>query len=115
MTYEVRPAEADACAAFYELLGFRRVAPPPALAESSVWLERAGTQLHLMLVDDPVVLPRGHAAVVVEDYERALDRLRHAGHEPDPRREHWGSPRAFVRDPGGNRVELMAFPPTPAE
>jgi catechol 2,3-dioxygenase-like lactoylglutathione lyase family enzyme len=50
-------------------------------------------------------------AVVVDDWQSALERLREAGHEVEPRREHWGSPRAYVRDPAGNLVELMAFPP----
>jgi catechol 2,3-dioxygenase-like lactoylglutathione lyase family enzyme len=66
-----------------------------------------------MWVDDPVSLPSGHVAVVVDDYPGTLQALRDAGHEPEPRREHWGSPRAFVRDPAGNLVELMDFPPVP--
>ena len=62
--------------------------------------------------DDPVQLPNGHFAVVVDDYDATLERLRAAGFEPEPRDEHWGAPRSFVRDPAGNRVELMAAPPT---
>ena len=64
--------------------------------------------------DDPVVLPAVHFAVVVDDYDRTLDRLRGAGFDPEPRDEHWGAPRAFVLDPAGNRVELMAAPPPSA-
>ena len=33
------------------------------------------------------------------------------GFEPDPRAEHWGSPRSFVRNPAGHRVEVMAGSP----
>lgn len=76
-----------------------------------MWVERAGTQIHLMRRDDAVQLPHGHFAVVVDDYERTLDRLRDAGFDPEPRKEHWGAPRSFVRDPAGNRVELMSAPP----
>ena len=61
--------------------------------------------------DDPVRLPAGHLAVVVDDYDRTLERLRADGFEPEPRQEHWGAPRSFVRDPAGNRVELMSAPP----
>ena len=64
-----------------------------------------------MYVDEPVALPRGHVAVVVDDYERTFEALERGGHEPERRAEHWGSPRAYVRDPAGNLVELMAFPP----
>ena len=53
----------------------------------------------------------GHAAVVAPDYERVLGELREAGFDPEPRREHWGAPRCFVRDPAGHRIEVMMAPP----
>jgi catechol 2,3-dioxygenase-like lactoylglutathione lyase family enzyme len=108
---EVEEDRADACVAFWALLGFAEVDPPPALRGASRWVERGATQIHLMFVDRPVAPPRGHAAVVADDYEATLAVLREHGHEPDPRREHWGAPRAFVRDPAGHRVEIMAAPP----
>ena len=111
MSLEVRPAQVDACVAFWALLGFARVEPPPALRDRAAWVEREGTQVHLMHVDDPVVPSQGHAAVVAPEYERALTALRDAGFAPEPRREHWGAPRSFVRDPAGHRVEVMAAPP----
>ena len=113
VTFEVAPADLESCVAFYTLLGFARVEPPPSLAERATWVERAGTQVHLMRVEEPVTMPRGPVAVVVERYEETLASVRAAGFEAEPRPEHWGAPRAFVRDPAGNRVELMAFgPPT---
>jgi catechol 2,3-dioxygenase-like lactoylglutathione lyase family enzyme len=111
---EVRRADAGESERFWELLGFARVDPPPSLAGRAVWLEREGTQVHLMHADDPVAPPLGHVAVVARDYDAALDRLRSAGYEPEPRREHWGAPRSFVRAPGGHRVEVMARPPAAA-
>ena len=110
---EIPPQEADRCAAFWELLGFSRVDPPESLQGRTTWVQRDGTQIHLLHADDPVAPPQGHAAVVVEDYEAALDRLRDHGFEPEPRTEHWGAPRAFVEDPAGHRVEVMAAPPPP--
>jgi catechol 2,3-dioxygenase-like lactoylglutathione lyase family enzyme len=50
-------------------------------------------------------------AFVVAPYEQSLEMLREAGCEVEPRREHWGSPRAYVHDPAGNLVELMAEAP----
>ena len=108
---ETREADLAACTAFYELLGFAVVEPPPTLRDRATWLERDGRQIHLMHADDPVVPPNGHVAVVAGDYDATLARLRDAGHEIDPRTEHWGSPRAFVRDPAGHVVEVMEFPP----
>ena len=108
---EIREDATAAEAAFWSLLGFARVEPPGSLAGRAVWVERAGTQIHLLLAEDPVAMPEGHVAVVTEDYDTTLVALRAAGFEPQPRTEHWGSPRAFVRSPAGHRVEVMAFPP----
>jgi catechol 2,3-dioxygenase-like lactoylglutathione lyase family enzyme len=111
VSIETRSEDVEECVRFYGLIGFRRVDPPPSLAGRAAWVERDGTQVHLMLAEDPVVPPNGHLAVVVADYEAALAALRDAGFEPDARDEHWGAARSFVRDPAGHRVELMAAPP----
>ena len=111
VSLEVRREDVPACVDFYRLLGFEPAEPPPSLADRAAWVQRGPTQVHLMYVDDPVALPDGHIAVVIEPYEDVLGALRRAGHEPEPRTEHWGSPRAYVRDPARNLVELMAFPP----
>lgn len=111
VSLEVRPEQVDECVAFWRLLGFERVDPPPSLRDRAAWVERGGTQIHLMHADDPVAPPAGHAAVVAADYDGTLAALRAAGFEPEPRREHWGAPRSFVRDPAGHRVEVMAAPP----
>jgi catechol 2,3-dioxygenase-like lactoylglutathione lyase family enzyme len=108
---ETRREEAPACAGFFRLLGFEDVDPPPSLRDRALWVQRGATQVHLLYADAPEVPARGHVAVVVEDYEAALKRLREAGHEVEPRREHWSSPRAYARDPAGHLVELMARPP----
>lgn len=99
---------------FYALLGFQVVPAPLGIAPRAVWLESSHhdvrTQVHLMPTDDATPAS-GHFGVVCPDYEQTCRELREAGHEPDPRSEHWGSPRAFVRDPFGNLVEIMAWPP----
>jgi hypothetical protein len=63
-----------------------------------------------MLRDDATP-QRGHVGIVVDDYTGTIERLRGEGYRVEPRREHWGSPRSYVRDPAGNLVELMAEPP----
>ncbi|HVO53093.1 MAG TPA: deoxynucleoside kinase [Solirubrobacterales bacterium] len=108
---EVAPADVERTAELFELLGFERVVPPPALAEGFTWLEREGTQIHLMHDEQPVVPARAHVAVLAPDFDATLGRLRSAGFEPEPRRPHWGAPRALVTGPGGHRVELMEAAP----
>ena len=97
---------------FYALLGFEAVEPPPTLAGRAVWLEQGATQVHLQTIESGAPAPRGgHFAVVAGRYAETLAALRAAGHEPHPRQEHWGVLRAFVSDPAGNTVEIMAAAP----
>jgi hypothetical protein len=110
VSVEVRPDQVEACLEFWRLIGFEQVTPPPSLSRFT-WVERDGTQIHLMPFEDPVTTRRGHAAVVVEDYEAVLAALRERGFEPEPGSNAWGAPRSFVRDPAGNHVELMSAPP----
>lgn len=107
---EVGPADIERTIELWELLGFELVEPPASLSEFT-WLERGGTQIHLMPTDSPTAPPRGHTAAVVADFESTIAALDEHGFEVERRREHWGAPRALVIAPGGHRVELMAATP----
>lgn len=109
---EVAPADIEAAAEFFELIGFERVEPPATL-QKYTWLERKGTQIHLMPEEEPTVPSPGHIALVAPDFDVAVARLRKRGFEVESKREHWGEPRALAIAPGGHRVELMAAPPPP--
>jgi catechol 2,3-dioxygenase-like lactoylglutathione lyase family enzyme len=114
VSFEVKPDQLDACVEFYELLGFEPVVAPEQLAGYVTWLERDGDQFHLLQLPQTSHMNAGHAAVALgEDYEAAQTRLRDAGHQVDEHDEYWGSPRSFARDPAGNLIELMKFPPPP--
>jgi catechol 2,3-dioxygenase-like lactoylglutathione lyase family enzyme len=107
---EVRPADIERSVELWELLGFERVEPPESLAEFT-WLERNGTQIHLLPTEAPTVPPHAHVAVVAPNFEEAFEQIAAAGFEIERRSEHWGAPRAKVTAPGGHLVELMAAPP----
>jgi catechol 2,3-dioxygenase-like lactoylglutathione lyase family enzyme len=107
---EVRPDDVERSVEFWQALGFEQVEPPATLSEFT-WLERDGTQIHLMPTDSPIVPPRGHTAIVAPDFDRAVATLKELGFEVERRREHWGAARALALAPGGHRVELMAAPP----
>jgi catechol 2,3-dioxygenase-like lactoylglutathione lyase family enzyme len=111
VSLETRPGDVDAELRFWALLGFEPVTPPPSLRARAAWVQRGPTQVHLLFADEPVVWPKGHVAVAAADYESTIDGLRRGGFEPEPRAEHWGSPRSYVRSPGGHLVEVMAWPP----
>jgi catechol 2,3-dioxygenase-like lactoylglutathione lyase family enzyme len=128
VTRVVERTDVEPCTAFYGILGFRPVTMPEGIAERAVWLEAGladgsgeagdgilqapagGQQIHLMF-GEAASPEAGHLALVCPDYDATIRALRDAGHDVEPRREHWGAPRAYVRDPAGNLVELMAWPP----
>ncbi len=111
VSLEVDPATVADEGRFWTAAGFTEVPAPKALGEDYTWFERAGTQIHLMHVTDPVVPVRGHVAVVAPDFDVTLARLREAGFEPREGRELWGAARAKALTPAGHTVELMASPP----
>jgi catechol 2,3-dioxygenase-like lactoylglutathione lyase family enzyme len=112
---EVRPDAVREETAFWTAIGFGEVPVPAALGDGYTWLERSGTQIHLMPVERPVVPGRGHVAVVVPYFSDTVDRLREFGSTVSEGRELWGAKRAKALSPAGHTVELMAAPPPPAE
>ena len=78
------------------------------------WLERQGTQIHLIHNEEATVPVLGHPAVVAEPYDEVLERVREAGFELEEHQELWGARRWFVIGPGGHRTELMESPPPPS-
>ena len=112
VSLECRPEDAGDLLRFWRALGFDEVEPPESLRARSTWVQApGGSQVHFLWTAEPVAPPGGHTAVVARDYDATLAALRGIGHEPEPRDEHWGAPRAFVRGPGGHLVEVMAAPP----
>ena len=86
VTLELRREDWAAAKRFWSMVGFEEVEPPGSLGERSAWVERAGTQIHFQWQDEPVAPPEGHAAVVVDDWDGVVARLRDEGFEVDERR-----------------------------
>ena len=53
VTLEVAPETVRDCVAFWALLGFTEMVPPPMLRDEVVWVEREGAQIHYAPTDDP--------------------------------------------------------------
>lgn len=100
--------EARGIAFYVGLLGFAEVPKPEALAgRGGVWLRAGEAMLHLGTDDGFIPPRRAHPAFLVDDLDRLIERLRSAGVDlsfdvPLP-----GYGRVHVRDPFGNRIELM--------
>ena len=95
---------------FYgSVFGLQQVPKPAAARQSGAWYQIGNNQLHLSVEEAAdVVLSSRHVCFSVSDLAAAEQRFRAAGVEiiPDPRPVP-GTPRFYVRDPGGNQLEIV--------
>ena len=87
------------------LLGAARLRPrraPEGLRGRAAWVARNGTHIHLLYDDEPTVAPRGHVAILADDYDATVARVRDAGFDFEPGRRSSGARRAAscARRPG---------------
>lgn len=111
VSLEIHPDHCGRAIELFELIGFARVDAPDPIAEYVDWLEREGTQVHLIRTPEPAVQHLGHPAFVVPDFESTVESLQDAGFEFEESRELWGERRGFATLPGGQKLELMAAAP----
>lgn len=100
----------EATKVFYgSVLGLKQIPKPATSRQSGAWYQVGETQLHLSIEDEkPMPRSSRHVCFSVSDVAEAEKRFRDAGVDiiPDPRPAP-GSPRFFVRDPGGNQLEII--------
>ena len=96
---------------FYgELLGLAEISKPPNLAaRGGAWFQCGSLQLHLGVESDFRPARKAHPGLLVSDLASLIKSLTTAGFEirydSEPVE---GFDRAFVSDPFGNRIELLA-------
>lgn len=100
----------DAAKHFYgSVLGLKQIPKPLELqARGGAWYELGGVQLHLSAKAETVSgQAKGHVCFTVADVALAEVRLRDESVEiiPDDQPVA-GKPRFYVRDPGGNLIEI---------
>ena len=100
----------DAAKHFYgSVLGLKQIPKPVELqGRGGAWYELGGVQLHLSAKAEAVSgQANGHVCFTVADVALAEERLREESVEiiPDDQPVA-GKPRFYVRDPGGNLIEL---------
>ena len=101
--------EAAAKEFYGSVLGLRQVPKPAAARQSGAWYQIGANQLHLSVEDEENrPLSSRHVCFTVADLAEAETRFRNAGIEiiPDPRSAP-GTQRFYVRDPGGNQLEIV--------
>jgi predicted enzyme related to lactoylglutathione lyase len=106
----VAPELEEATKLFYgSVLGLKQIPKPATSRQSGAWYQAGEIQLHLSIEDErPMPLSSRHVCFSVSDITEAEKKFRDAGVEiiSDPRPAP-GSPRFFVRDPGGNQLEIV--------
>ena len=103
----IPPGGEAAARRFYgELLGMHEVAKPEQMrARGGMWFAEG---IHLGLEPEMKALVKAHPALVVDDLEGLVARLETAGVEFTEATNQPGVKRGHVRDPFGNRIELVA-------
>ena len=106
----VPPGGTAAVVSFYvDVLGLRPAAKPTeGVAATGAWFDVDDmTQVHVS-ERDGAVHPQSHFALVVDDFDAVLGRLRQAGASWEDQPDIFGGRRGFTRDPAGNRIEILA-------
>ena len=95
---------------FYgSLLGLQQVPKPAAARQTGAWYQIGENQLHLSVeAEEQAPLSSRHVCFNVASLADTEQRFRAAGVEiiPDPRPIP-GTERFYVRDPGGNQLEIV--------
>ncbi len=95
---------------FYgEILGLREVPSPREFDFIAIWYDLGGQFLHLLLKPHPDTPSPRHFCLHVDDVRAAREELRQKGLAIDETVKIAAADRFFVRDPDGNRVELLKW------
>lgn len=104
------PGSEEKARAFYAgLLGMTELPKPPELAKrGGAWFESGPIQIHVGGEEGFRPSLKAHPALVCSDYDGLLARLKAAGVECLAATEVPGLRRGHIKDPFGNRIELIA-------
>jgi catechol 2,3-dioxygenase-like lactoylglutathione lyase family enzyme len=106
----IPPGGEDAADAFYvDLLGFEQVPKPePLAARGGRWFVRGTTAVHLGVEEDFRPARKAHPAFLVRNLPELEAALAGAGIVVRPNADRQPGRSAYVDDPFGNRIELIA-------
>jgi catechol 2,3-dioxygenase-like lactoylglutathione lyase family enzyme len=110
----IDPGGQDLARSFYiDLLGLSEKAVPETLPRELVWVEAAGTEIHLFVEDGSFALnvrSRRHPCLEVDDVDLLRAMLDANGvTTEDEDFPIAGRRRFFARDPFGNFIEFLTF------
>lgn len=95
---------------FYgDILGLREIPAPKEFDFVAIWYDLGGTYLHLLLKEKPDTISPRHFCLHVADIGAARMALTAMGVPIDETVKIAAADRFFVRDPDGNRIELLQW------
>ena len=93
---------------FYrDLLGLKEMPKPKSFDFVALWFDLGPTQLHLLQKEKPDSISPRHFALRVPDVNAVRKYLRERGVAFEETTVIPGADRVFVRDPDGNRIEII--------
>jgi catechol 2,3-dioxygenase-like lactoylglutathione lyase family enzyme len=103
------PDEEETALRFYgAVLGLRQIDKPPDLApRGGVWLRSGDLEVHLGVEEGFQPAVKAHPAFLVTGLEKLRARIEEAGYKVMDTVQLEGFHRVYVRDPFGNRLELI--------
>jgi catechol 2,3-dioxygenase-like lactoylglutathione lyase family enzyme len=90
---------------YRDILGLEQIDKPPGTRTRGAWFAIGDAQLHVS-IDEHNPHKSAHFAVLVDDYDAVIARLRAAGSHIEQANVIPGRHRFFTRDPAGNLVEI---------
>ena len=105
------PPELEAATKYFygEVVGLKQVPKPATARQSGAWYQIGENQLHLSVEEEESApLSSRHVCFHVSDLAEAEQKFREAGVETIiDARPIAGTLRFYVRDPGGNQLEIV--------
>jgi glyoxylase I family protein len=95
---------------FYrDLLGLKEIAKPRTFDFVALWFDLGNQHLHLLRKDRPDAISPRHFALRVADVAAARRYFQGHGVATDETTLIPGADRFFIRDPDGNRIEIIQW------
>lgn len=95
---------------FYrDILGLREIHKPRTFDFVVVWFDLGDQHLHLLLKDQADAISPRHFALRVQDAAAARAYFQHQGIATEETTVIPGADRFFIRDPDGNRIEIIQW------
>ena len=93
---------------YRDCLELEEMGKPEGTRDKGAWFRIGDQQVHVT-IDEHNPPKIAHFAVVVDDFQEIVNRLRGAGCHIEQAHPIPGRRRFYTRDPAGNRVEIIAI------